>query len=605
MFQSIRRMVRTSSLSASRSNRLRSRPGLESLERREVLSTNTFILDPVSHALTIWGSSGNDSAKVAYAVKPVTSSSGQVGPVTDTTTINITLNTDAGYQLNKSFATSDVTSIRYEGHTGTDIFTNATTIASTTHSDTGGTVNSTTLLGTPDSTDPGLSGQVGQFVVGSSGLVSIDYLYDGAGYRGQLGIFSLTGMDQYTPGTSAYNQEAARRALTDSTLGHVAISVQTETAKFEANLPWDGDFHNGHGSYLGPKNFVMTPGDKFGLMLVPNSTIQYVQQNPSAGGSATPLYSIPAANPYTTTSQLHGQIGDLDGFGDLFAFEDLRLDGGSDRDYNDMVLQVRGAIGYADPVSTMINTSRNFLTTSIFQSIDAYAAAQNTTLPGSSTPSNAGLGSFSNGVFQVGANGQVSVDFLYDGGAYRSQMAMFSLRGMSTLTPGSPEFIQEAARRALSDSTLGHVVIDKFTEGARSTDAVPWEKSWSQGTYQGVKTYAMVPGDQIGFLLVPAGTVWEAYSNPNSTDFKKEPLFSMPEANRPSALGVDQLASYDSTGKTFGFEDNSLASGSSDKDYEDVLFRLGGLTGKAPALATVVNSAKNLLSASIASKILA
>ena len=79
----------------------------------------------------------------------------------------------------------------------------------------------------------------------------------------------------------------------------------------------------------------------------------------------------------------------------------------------------------------------------------------------------------------------------------------------------------------------------------------------------------------------------------------------MPEANRPSALGVDQLAAFDTTGKTFGFEDISLAGGTSDKDYEDVLFRLTGLTGTAPTLASVVNPAKNLLKTNLASKILA
>ena len=184
-------------------------------------------------------------------------------------------------------------------------------------------------------------------------------------------------------------------------------------------------------------------------------------------------------------------------------------------------------------------------------------------------------------------------------------MAMFSLRGMNNLSPGSPDFIKEAARRALSDSTLGHIVIDKYTEGARSTDSLTWEKSFSQGTYQGIKSFSMTPGDEVGFLLVPAGTVWEAYTHPTSTDYKKEPLFSMPEANRPSALGVDQLAAFDTTGKTFGFEDISLAGGTSDKDYEDVLFRLTGLTGTAPTLASVVNPAKNLLKTNLASKILA
>ena len=121
--------------------------------------------------------------------------------------------------------------------------------------------------------DPTVAANQGKFIVGASGQVSIDYLYDGAGYRGQLGIYSLSGMEAFTPGTAAYNKEAARRVLTDSTLGHIVISVQSETAKFQANLSWESNFHDGHGSYLGPKTFTMNAGDKFGTMLIPNGIV--------------------------------------------------------------------------------------------------------------------------------------------------------------------------------------------------------------------------------------------------------------------------------------------------------------------------------------------
>jgi hypothetical protein len=42
-----------------------------------------------------------------------------------------------------------------------------------------------------------------------------------------------------------------------------------------------------------------------------------------------------------------GQIVDVTGDGNTFVFEDLRTDRRSDRDYNDLIFQVRGATGEA------------------------------------------------------------------------------------------------------------------------------------------------------------------------------------------------------------------------------------------------------------------
>ncbi|MDI9636263.1 hypothetical protein QM565_10775, partial [Geitlerinema splendidum] len=61
---------------------------------------------------------------------------------------------------------------------------------------------------------------------------------------------------------------------------------------------------------------------------------------------------------------------------------------------------------------------------------------------------------FDSGVFTVGESGVVGIDFLFDGGAYKGELGMFSLEGMNEFEPGSEAFIQEAARRALSQSEL-------------------------------------------------------------------------------------------------------------------------------------------------------
>jgi hypothetical protein len=48
---------------------------------------------------------------------------------------------------------------------------------------------------------------------------------------------------------------------------------------------------------------------------------------------------------------------------------------------------------------------------------------------------------------------------LFDGGAYQGEIVLFNLAGMEQLNSGSSAFAQEAVRRALSQSELGHVMI--------------------------------------------------------------------------------------------------------------------------------------------------
>jgi hypothetical protein len=74
---------------------------------------------------------------------------------------------------------------------------------------------------------------------------------------------------------------------------------------------------------------------------------------------------------------------------------------------------------------------------------------------------------FESGYFTVGESGEVTIDYLFDGGEYQGELAIFSLEGMEDLVPGSEEFIQTAANRALSESELGYIVISDKAEGAR------------------------------------------------------------------------------------------------------------------------------------------
>jgi len=145
-------------------------------------------------------------------------------------------------------------------------------------------------------------------------------------------------------------QEAASRALSDSELGHVVISDQTEGARFVGEL---GESDRNSGDYLGVKTVQMRPGDEFGFMLVPNNTVQRVFDNPDVGGAARPLFSMATANP---DDAFHvGQIADVTGDGSTFVMEDLRVDADwNDQDYNDVVFQVRGATGNAALMAIII-----------------------------------------------------------------------------------------------------------------------------------------------------------------------------------------------------------------------------------------------------------
>ena len=542
-----------------------------------------FALNATTHVLNVTGSPTNDVVRINYGTRIP---SGSTTPVQDLTTITAQIQTDLGYEVDASYRAASVRSIRFNGNGGNDLIDDFTAISASSTTKPGSTISTSLQAGSPGANAPAQTAGLGVFTVGSTGQVGIDYLYDGAGYRGQVGIFSLAGMQDLTPGSAAYNKEAARRILSNTTQGHVAISVQTETARFDAKVPWEADNWAGHGSYLGPKSFAMTPGDTFGVMLVPNGLVRDVSNNPSIGGSEQPIYSIPAANPYAVTPQLRGQAGDLDGRGSLFAFEDLSLAGASDRDYNDVVFQVTGARGDSTPVADVVNPSKDFLTQPSFQSIEAYAAAREQADP------TTGTSAYSSGTFTVGSTGQVSIDYLYDGAGYQGEMGVFSLQGMGNLVPGSAAFIQEATRRALSNSVLGHVAISVHSETGKNDVKLSWEADYhnGHGSYQGPKTFAMTPGDTFATLLIPADTLWQIYNNPSLT-IKQRPLFSIPEAN---AGGAKQLADLTGAGTTFGYEDLRVDTGQADGDYNDQIFRVAGATGTAPALSTVVNSARNI-----------
>ncbi|MBI1324676.1 DUF4114 domain-containing protein [bacterium] len=557
--------------------------GSEMLEGRQLMATGP-VFDPGTKQLLIYGTSGNDSVSVGYGSK--TDSAGMT--VTDSSQIKVSMQIPDGSYIEGQFAAADILLARYVGKGGDDLIQNRTNLVITVADQpNGGTISTSLLYGSTNNSLNNQSSQIGVFTVGRTGEVSVDYIFRGAGYNGSLGFYSLEGMDQYTPGSDAYIKEAVRRANANGSQGFTSINAATEAARFSGKTSWEGDLNNKTSPYKGLKTFTnLAPGSTFAAIIIPSGTFSGVNtklvKNQTLSSSERPLFSIPEANPYVATSQLWGQMGDLDNRGSLFAFEDQRLDGTTDKDYNDMVFQITGATGVAAPVTEVANPSRKFQSETVFQSeIKQYATEQKNLDVMTESQGQ-------KGIWQVAPSGQVTVDYRFDGGGYESEMAIFSLAGMENLTPGSPEYIKEAARRALTGTELGYVVIRDRIEGAAVAGPMTWESNFNKGGYNGIKTFAMKPGDLIGAMMVPAGTIWEAFNKPElgkdvtSSDNKKRALFSIPEANPMNAWGGTQMidSMYGGvSGRQYGWEDiRGDNAANCDRDFNDIVFSIGGVS---------------------------
>ena len=403
----------------------------------------------------------------------------------------------------------------------------------------------------------------GIFTVGSSGEFSFEYLFDGGWVQGELAVYNLDGMEQYTPGSVEYIREAARRALSNSNDGYIVMNDRTEGAKYSSTLAWERDFNKG--KYLGAKTFSMNAGDKFGFMLVQNSSVQELADNPDRynQGGKTPLFSIAEANP-DAVGNAPEQFAALDNKG-TFGFEGTRA-GQSDRDYNEVVFQVLGAEADAPFYGQVRNAGKNFRNSDIGKEIRQYSQ-QNF---------------LNDGYFIVSDSGEVEIDLLFDGGWYKGEVGMFSLEGMDQYEAGSLEFIKEAATRAITNSTQGHVLFQDQTEGARFDGNFPWEPNFNSGTYLGKKTFELTAGGKYGLMLVPNTTLAEMATNPtlNGT-YGKRPFFSMRGANASNAVQVIDHSTGTNNISVIGMEDQNVFLGG-DRDYNDVMFTVKGASMYAP-----------------------
>ncbi len=188
--------------------------------------------------------------------------------------------------------------------------------------------------------------------------LSAEYNWDGGGYNTtQLGVFALDGMELLSG--DAFHREAARRASSNSLDGHLLVDDRTEGAKFSGKLANEDNFNQG--SFAGVKTFTVKPGAKYGLILIPDGTLADIAAGASTGGSRRPLYSMATANPdgLFQAGQLV-EAGTSATRGNTYIFEDLRLDQGSDRDYNDLVVRLRGVSGTVDSIDQHIDPQKDW-----------------------------------------------------------------------------------------------------------------------------------------------------------------------------------------------------------------------------------------------------
>ncbi|MFG6094980.1 DUF4114 domain-containing protein [Leptothoe sp. ISB3NOV94-8A] len=185
-------------------------------------------------------------------------------------------------------------------------------------------------------------------------------------------------MENTAPHSEEFLLEAIRRANSGSELGHVVIMDQKHAARFQGSFDWEEDFN--HGAYVGKQSFAMNAGDRFALILSQNISLKQLEKNSelvSKFGKQV-IFSIPEANQPEDGKRVPRQIVDLNGLATtgqgVYGMEDIHLNkGGTDRDYNDMVFQIKGATGTIISAESEIHRKRNWFTGSLGQSLLDYA----------------------------------------------------------------------------------------------------------------------------------------------------------------------------------------------------------------------------------------
>jgi Domain of unknown function (DUF4114)/PAP2 superfamily len=209
----------------------------------------------------------------------------------------------------------------------------------------------------------------GVFTVGAGGLLSIDVLADNGDYQSQVGVFSLTGMENLKIGSADFMQEAARRATVGNGQGYLMFDDATQGARFDGEL---GEANCNRNQYSGAKTVGFAAGEKVALILVPNGRLQDVAAG-NMSGAMRPLFSIAAAN----TDQV-SQLAKVST--NTFGWEDIGGKSFSDKDYNDLIIKISGASGQVADLSKVINGDRDWQQNQFAQQIINFAGKSDAVL---------------------------------------------------------------------------------------------------------------------------------------------------------------------------------------------------------------------------------
>jgi hypothetical protein len=211
-----------------------------------------------------------------------------------------------------------------------------------------------------------LEGKNGVFTVGNGGFFSMDVLSDDGGYEGQIGVFSLAGMEGMKLGSKEFAKEAAQRAIGNEGQGYLLFDDSYQGARF------DGGIAGGADNYEGEKTVSFKAGEKVALILVPNGELGDVAQGKMRGGRA-PMFSIAAAN-----KKGADQLAKVNT--NTFGWEDLNYNSRfCDKDFNDLVVKISGAATKVQDLAAVTQNS-GWLKTELGDKLNTFANRSNAVL---------------------------------------------------------------------------------------------------------------------------------------------------------------------------------------------------------------------------------
>ncbi len=150
----------------------------------------------------------------------------------------------------------------------------------------------------------------------------------------------------------------------------------------------------------------------------------------------------------------------------------------------------------------------------------------------------------------------MTVDIL-TGGNTQLEIAVVNLEGMEQFDPGSEAYIKEAARRALSNSALGWVLVSGSGSQTELSGVFSWESEIT-GNFDGAlsryaATFTAQPGDKFALMAVRNNTIQDVFDNPK-VNGSSSPVFSLDDAGGVGGFGITQ--SELANGTTFSIDKN-------------------------------------------------